>query len=44
MCRDLVLVRSATVPLAKFSIDGVKIDLIFADMASPVNYQLDLNR
>jgi poly(A) polymerase Pap1 len=30
-----VLVKGANIPLAKFSVHGVKIDLVFADMASP---------
>ena len=32
---QLIIVRNAQVPLAKFKFDGVKVDLIFAEMKTP---------
>ena len=33
--KDLIIIRSANVPLVKFKFDGVKVDLIFAEMITP---------
>ena len=32
---QLIIVRNAQVPLAKFKFDGIKVDLIFAEMKTP---------
>jgi poly(A) polymerase Pap1 len=39
-----VVVRDAKVPVVKFEMDGVKIDLVFADLESPVNLSGTLNK
>jgi poly(A) polymerase Pap1 len=32
---QLIIVRNAQVPLAKFKFEGIKVDLIFAEMKTP---------
>lgn len=32
---DLIIVWGANVPLAKFSVRGINVDLVFADFATP---------
>jgi poly(A) polymerase Pap1 len=32
---DLIIVWGANVPLAKFSVKGINVDLVFADFATP---------
>ena len=35
--KSLIIIRDAKVPVAKFEIDGMKIDLVFAEMDSPID-------
>jgi poly(A) polymerase Pap1 len=35
LVKQLVVIRNCNVPLAKFKFDGVKVDLVFAEMKTP---------
>jgi len=35
LVKQLIVIRNANVPLAKFKFDGIKVDLVFAEMKSP---------
>ena len=38
------LLKNAHVPLAKFNYDGIKVDLVFADMVTPYHISREMNQ
>ena len=39
---NFILLKNAHIPLAKFTLNGIKVDLVFADMATPYHILRDV--